>query len=95
VGQKPKGVTRMLNLCLVIQRAVHITPLGFCLRGTVNAASLNLGKTTSSVLFSYSSVFLIFIVLHFSFYEILYMNLNKIKTLKSHLQMVFKSLVEV
>ena len=34
--QKPKGVTHMLSLCLVMQRGMRVTPLGFCLRVIVN-----------------------------------------------------------
>ena len=34
--QKPKGITRMLSLCLVIQCCLHGTPLSFCLRVIVN-----------------------------------------------------------
>ena len=45
--QKPKGVTRMLSLCLVIQCDMHVTPLGVCLRVIVNENPL---KTSSSVL---------------------------------------------
>ena len=45
--QKPKEVTSILSLCLVIQR---VTPLDFCLRVIVNEKPLNLEKTTSSVL---------------------------------------------
>ena len=48
--QKPKGVTHMLSLCLVIQRGICITPLGFCLGVIVNEKLLNLEMTTSSVL---------------------------------------------
>ena len=40
--QRPKGVTRMLSICLVIQRCLHETPLGFCLRVVVNEKPLNL-----------------------------------------------------
>ena len=40
----------MLSLCLVIQRGMRITSLGFCLRVIVNEKPLNLEKTTSSVL---------------------------------------------
>ena len=29
--QKPKGVTRMLSLCLVNQRSMRVTSLGFCI----------------------------------------------------------------
>ena len=45
--QKPKEVTSILSLCLVIQQ---VTPLDFCLRVIVNEKPLNLEKTTSSVL---------------------------------------------
>ena len=53
--QRPKGVTHMLSLCLVIQRCLRGTPLGFCHRVIVNEKPVNLEKTTSSVL----SVFLL------------------------------------
>ena len=43
----PKGVTRMLSLCLLIQHCLHGTPLGFCLRVIVDEKPLNLEKTTS------------------------------------------------
>ena len=46
----------MLSPCLVIQRGMCETPLGFCLRIIVNEKPLNLEKTTSSALF----VFLLF-----------------------------------
>ena len=39
----------MLSLCLVIQRGMRVTPLGFCLRIIVNENPLNLEKTKSSV----------------------------------------------
>ena len=39
----------MLSLCLVIQRGMRVTPLGFCFRVIVNEKLLNLEKTTSSV----------------------------------------------
>ena len=48
--QNPKGVKCMHFLCLVIQRSMHVTPLGFCLGVIVNEKLLNLDKTTSSVL---------------------------------------------
>jgi len=48
--QKPKGVTRMLSVCIVILLGVRVTPLAFCLKVIVNEKSLNLEKTTSSVL---------------------------------------------
>ena len=48
--QKSKGVTRILSPCLVIQRSMRATPLGFCLRVIVDEKPLNLEKTTSSVL---------------------------------------------
>ena len=41
----------MLFQCLVIQRGIHVAPLGFCLRIIVNEKLLNLEKTTSSVLY--------------------------------------------
>ena len=46
------GVTHacFLSLCIVIQRCMRVTPLGFCLRVFVNEKRLNLEKTTSSVL---------------------------------------------
>ena len=47
--QRSKGVTRMLSLCLVIQRCLRGTHLGFCLRIFVNEKPLNLEKTISSV----------------------------------------------
>ena len=53
--QKPKRVTRMLSLCLVIQHVMQVTPLGYCLRVVVNEKHLNLEKTTTS---SVLSVFL-------------------------------------
>ena len=40
----------MLSLCLVSQRSVLVTPLGFYLRVIVNEKPLNLEKTISSVL---------------------------------------------
>ena len=40
--QWSKGVTSMRSLCLVIQRCLRGTPLGFCLRVTVNEKPLNL-----------------------------------------------------
>ena len=46
--QKPKRVTRMLSLCLVIQRGMRINPLGLGVIG--NEKPQNLEKTTSSVL---------------------------------------------
>ena len=46
----PKEVTRMLSLCLVIQRGMCVTLLGFCLRVIVDKILLNLEKTTYSVL---------------------------------------------
>ena len=42
--------SRMLSLCFVIQRSMRVIPLDFCLRVIVNEKSLNLEKTTSSVL---------------------------------------------
>ena len=51
LSQKPKGVTRMLFLFLVIQRGIHVAPLGFCLRVILNEKLLILKKTTSSVLY--------------------------------------------
>ena len=39
-----------LSLCLVIQRGMRVTPLGYCLRVVVNDKHLNLEKTVSSVL---------------------------------------------
>ena len=48
--QKPKGVTHKLSLCLVIQRSMRVTPLGFCLRTILNKIPLNLERTTSRVL---------------------------------------------
>ena len=36
----------MLSLCLVIQRGMCVTPLGFCLRVIVNEKHKNLEKTT-------------------------------------------------
>jgi len=47
--QKPKEVTRMLSLCLVIQRSMRVTPSGFFLRVIVNEKTLNIKKPTSSV----------------------------------------------
>ena len=41
----------MLFLFLVIQRGIHVAPLGFCLRVIVNEKLLILKKTTSSVLY--------------------------------------------
>ena len=40
----------MLSLCLVSQRNMRVTPLGFYLRVIVNEKRLNLEKTISSVL---------------------------------------------
>ena len=40
----------MLYLCLVIQRCLRGTPLGFCLRVIVNEKPPNVKKTTPSVL---------------------------------------------
>ena len=40
----------MLSLCLVIQRGMRVTPLGFCLRVIVDEIPQNLEKTTSGVL---------------------------------------------
>ena len=40
----------MLSLCLVTQRGMRVTPLGFFLRIIVKEKPLNLEKTTSSVL---------------------------------------------
>ena len=51
---KPKGVLRrqrLLSLCLVIQRCLCGTPLGFCLRVIVNEEPLDLDKTTSCGLY--------------------------------------------
>ena len=48
--QRPIDVTHMLSLCLVIQRCLLGTPLGFCLRVIVNKKPLNLEKTISSVI---------------------------------------------
>ena len=59
--QKPKGVTHMLSLCLLIQRSITVTPFGFYLRVIVNEKPLNLKKTTSSVL---SLLLLIYVKLH-------------------------------
>ena len=42
--QKHKGVTRVLSLCLIIQRVMSLTPLSLCLSFIVNE------KTTSNVL---------------------------------------------
>ena len=40
----------MLSICLVSQRSMRVTPLGFYLRVIVNEKPLNLEKTISSVL---------------------------------------------
>ena len=48
--QYPKGVQRILCLCLVIQPSMRISTLGFCLRVLMNIKPLKLKKTTSSVL---------------------------------------------
>ena len=40
----------MLSFSLVIQRGMHETPLGFCLRVLANEKPLNLEKMISSVL---------------------------------------------
>ena len=48
--QGPKKVKRMLSFCLVIQHNMRVTPLGFCLRVSVNENPINLEKTTSSVI---------------------------------------------
>ena len=52
----------MLSLCLVIQRDMSVTTLGFCLRVIVNEKLLNLKKTTLSalsvLLFIYDNTFL-------------------------------------
>ena len=42
----------MLSFSLVIQRGMHVTPLGFCLRVIVNEKPVNLEKMISSVLSS-------------------------------------------
>ena len=47
----------MLSLCLVIQRCLRGTPLGFCLKVIVNEKLLNLEMATSNVL---SVLFLIY-----------------------------------
>ena len=39
-----------LELCLLIQREMRVTPLGFCLRVILNENPLNFEKTTSIVL---------------------------------------------
>ena len=57
IRQRPKVVTRMHSLCLVIQRCLRGTPLGFCLRASVKENPFNLEKTTSSIL---SVLFLIY-----------------------------------
>ena len=46
----PKGVTRMLSLCIFIQSCLRGTHLGFCHRVIVKEKTLNLEKTTYSVL---------------------------------------------
>ena len=48
----------MLILCLVIQRCLRATPLGFYLRVIVNEKPLNLGQTTSIVLSMFKILFL-------------------------------------
>ena len=48
---RTKGVTRMrLQLQYRVLRRLRVTPLGFCLRIIVKKKSLNLKKTTSSVI---------------------------------------------
>ena len=75
----------MLSLCLGIQRCLRGTALGFCLRVIVNEKSLNLEKTTSSVL----SVLLLIIVL----------NVQKIFAVVTKsdgiISVLFKTLIEI
>ena len=54
----------MLSLCLVMQRGMCVTPLGFCFRVIVNEKPLNLEKTTSSVL---SDLLLIYVLSYLPF----------------------------
>ena len=45
-----KSYAQALSLCIVIQRDMHVTSLGFCLRVIVYEKPQNLEKTTSKVL---------------------------------------------
>ena len=58
--QKPKEITHMLSLCLVTQRGMRVTSLGFWLMVILNEKTLNLEKATSNV----HSVFLLFYVVN-------------------------------
>jgi len=48
--QKPKGVTSILRRIKRQRESMRVIPLGYCLRVIVNKKTLNLEKTTSSVL---------------------------------------------
>ena len=56
----------MLSLCLVTQRGMRVTPLGFFFRIILKEKPQNLEKTTSSVLFVLLLIYALhIIILHF------------------------------
>ena len=59
------NLRRMLSLCLIIQRHMRVTPLGFCLGVIVNEKPLNHKKTKSSIL---SVIMYLSITVHYSMF---------------------------